>query len=56
MVFRRGDVLRKNEQWFYKGEKNEVVSRYKYLGIFFSTKLKGSTSVNKSTSNCALLG
>ena len=21
MVFRRGGVLRKNEQWFYKGEK-----------------------------------
>ena len=44
MVFRRGGVLRKNEQWFYKGEKIEVVSRYKYLGIFFSTKLKWSLS------------
>ena len=42
MVFRRGGVLRKNEQWFYKGEKIEVVSRYKYLGIFFSAKLKWS--------------
>ena len=42
MVFRRGDVLRKNEQWFYDGEKIEVVYRYKYLGIFFSTKLKWS--------------
>ena len=42
MVFRRGGVLRKNEQWFYKGEKIEVVSRYKYLGIFFSTNLKWS--------------
>ena len=42
MVFRRGGVLRKNEQWFYKGEQIEVVSWYKYLGIFFSTKLKWS--------------
>ena len=42
MVFRKGGVLRKNEQWFHTGEKNAVVSRYKYLGIFFSTKLKWS--------------
>ena len=40
MVFRRCGVLRKNKQWSYKGGKNEVVSRYKYLGIFFCTKLK----------------
>ena len=29
MVFRRGGVLHKNKQRFYKGEKIEVVSRYK---------------------------
>ena len=48
MVFRRGGVLRKNEQWFYKGEKIAFVSRYKYMGIFFSTKLKCSISQNTS--------
>ena len=40
LVFWYFGVLRKNKQWFYKGGKNDVVSRYKYLGIFFCTKLK----------------
>ena len=39
MVFRRGGVLKKCEKWFYKGQRLEVVSFYKYLGVMFTPKL-----------------
>ena len=42
VVFRRGGCLKQNEKWYYNGGKIEVVSSYKYLGIFFTSKLKWS--------------
>ena len=42
VVFRRGVCLKQNEKWYYNGGKIEVVSSYKYLGIFFSSNLKWS--------------
>ena len=39
MVFRRGGPLRKNEKWFYNGQRVETVSEYKYLGTVFSSRL-----------------
>ena len=42
VVFRRGGCLKQNEKWYYKGGKIQVVSSYKYLEIFFTSKLKWS--------------
>ena len=42
VVFRRGGCLKQNEKWYYNGGKIEVVSSYKYLGIFFTSTLKWS--------------
>ena len=37
--FRNGRVLKQTEKWFYMREVVDVVSFYKYLGIYFSPKL-----------------
>ena len=34
MVFRNGGVVRKNEKWFNNNKPIEIVSFYKYLGLF----------------------
>ena len=39
MVFRNGGILRHAEKWFYQGVEVEVVSIYKYLGIYFTSRL-----------------
>ena len=39
VVFRNGGPLRFAEKWFYKGTPIEVVSFYKYLGVYFTPKL-----------------
>ena len=39
IVFRKGGYLSARERWFYDGSIMPVVNVYKYLGIFFSTKL-----------------
>ena len=33
-------LKKKNEKWYYNEGKIEMVSCYKYLGIFFTSKLK----------------
>ena len=38
-VFRNGGVLKQTEKWFYMREVVDVVSFYKYLGIYFTPKL-----------------
>ena len=42
VVFRRGGCLKQNEELYYNGGKIEVVSNFKSLGIFFTSKLKWS--------------
>ena len=39
IVFRNGGKLRAYEKWYYKGTQIEVVSFYKYLGMFMTPKL-----------------
>ena len=39
IVFRKGGPLRSYENWKYKNENIEVVSLYKYLGMFMTPKL-----------------
>ena len=39
IVFRNGGPLRMTEKWVFDGKNIEVVSFYKYLGIFFTPKL-----------------
>jgi hypothetical protein len=42
IVFRKGGFLAKHESWKYGDEQIQVVNSYKYLGLFFSTKLSMS--------------
>ncbi|MEW8546755.1 MAG: reverse transcriptase family protein, partial [Candidatus Thiodiazotropha sp.] len=39
IVFRNGGFLRRNEKWFYQGQRVETVSSYKYMGLLFTPKL-----------------
>ena len=39
IVFRNGGILKETEKWLYNGQKIEVVSFYKYLGVYFTPKL-----------------
>jgi hypothetical protein len=39
IVFRKGGYLGARERWFYNGLAMPVVNVYKYLGIYFSTRL-----------------
>ena len=39
IVFRKGGFLAANEVWRYGDEETEVVNSYKYLGLYFTTKL-----------------
>jgi len=39
MVYRNGGPLRHYERWYFKGTKLEVVSNYKYLGLYSTPKL-----------------
>jgi hypothetical protein len=39
IVFRRGGIVRKNEKCVLEGNKIELVSYYKYIGIIFSSFL-----------------
>ncbi|CAG2232167.1 unnamed protein product [Mytilus edulis] len=40
VVFKNGGKLSKNEKWYFNNEPLKVVSYYKYLGIYFSNRLK----------------
>ena len=46
MVFRKGGHLAKHEQWYIQGQKLQVCNEYKYLGLYFSTKLSTNVSQN----------
>ena len=39
LLIRNGDPLKEIEKWFYNGTRVEVVSFYKYLGMYFKPKL-----------------
>ena len=39
IVFRNGGIVKDAVRWFYNGNEIEVVSLYKYLGIYFTPKL-----------------
>jgi hypothetical protein len=39
VVFRNGGYLGMRERWFFQGEVMPVVNAYKYLGVYFSTRL-----------------
>ena len=42
MVFRNGGVVKQSEKWSYDGNLIEVVPFYKYLGVYFSSRLSWS--------------
>ena len=44
MVFRNGGIVKQTERWLYQGEEIEIVSIYKYLGLYFTPKLVWSKS------------
>ena len=45
IVFRKGGFLAVNEVWRYGDEEIEVVNSYKYLGLYFTTKLSLTQAV-----------
>ena len=50
IVFREGGYLAATERWFYDGSVLPVVNVYKYLGIYFSTRLSFTYSCKCLTS------
>ena len=50
VVFRNGGHLSHNEKWKYGNSVIEVVNVYKYLGIFLSTRMSFSHSLNDMAS------
>ena len=42
IVFRNGGIVKSNEKWFLNAQELEVVPYYKYLGLFFSSRLNWS--------------
>ena len=40
IVFRNGGIVKEIEKWFYQGMGIEIVPLYKYLGVYFTPKLK----------------
>ena len=45
VVHRNGGPLRLTEKWWFEGKNVEIVSFYKYLGIFFTSKLFWSRTI-----------
>ena len=45
IAFRKGGFLAANEVWRYGDEEIEVVNSYKYLGLYFTTKLSLTQAV-----------
>ena len=45
VVHRNGGPLRLTEKWWFEGKNVEIVSFYKYLGIFFTSKLVWSRTI-----------
>ena len=43
---RNGGHLGLNEKWYFGNEKLEVVNMYKYLGVYFTTRLTFSPTLN----------
>ena len=46
VVFRNGGHLALNEKWCFGDEELEVVNMYKYLGVYFITRLTFSPTLN----------
>ena len=44
MVFRNGGIVKQTEKGLYQGTEIEIVSIYKYLGLYFTPKLIWSKS------------
>ena len=45
VVYRTGGPLRLTEKWWFQGKNVEIVFFYKYLGIFFTSKLVWSRNI-----------
>ena len=44
-MHRNGGPLRLTEKWWFEGKNVEIISFYKYLGIFFTSKLIWSRTI-----------
>ena len=54
IVFRKGGHLAAREKWFFNNSVMPVVNAYKYLGIFFSTKLSFTMACSHITSRAKI--
>lgn len=55
VVFQNGGNLSKNEKWYFKNELMKVVSFYKYLGIYFTNRLKWTMCCRSLSTQCEKL-
>ena len=46
VVFQNGAHIARREKWKYGDTRKEIVNMYKYLGIYFSTRLSFSHALN----------
>ena len=47
MIFRNGRYFSKKEKWLYNGQNITIVNTYKYLGLFLTTRMTFSNSLNE---------
>ena len=47
LVFKNGGILSHMEKWYYKGSKHDVVNRFTYVGLLFTTQLSLDKMVNE---------
>ena len=48
VIFRNGGYIAKREKWFYNGQNITTVNSYKYLGLFFTTRMMFSNALNET--------
>ena len=46
IVFRNGGIYRKNENWFFQGINVDKVNSYKYLGLYFTSRLSWTKALS----------
>jgi len=55
VVFRNGGYLARCEKWYYKDSVVKVVNAYKYLGVWFSTRLSFSLESQKTKATAGIV-
>ena len=49
IVLKNGGKLANNEKWFFKGNRLETTTSYKYLGVYFTNHLSWSVPTSQAS-------